>query len=301
MAAKDSLDLSVVLPVFNEEGSIGELVSRVTAVLEASKLKFEVLVVDDGSSDGSAAEVAALNSKQVSLLRHPYNKGNGSAIKTGMRAARGRTIACMDSDGQHDPTDLLRLYEHSENFDLVVGARTEDYKGHPVRNFGNSFFNWLASGLTQFNVQDLTSGFRLFKTEAIKDYIDLLPARFSYPTTSTLIFLKVGYNIKYVPIRVMPRSKGSSKIRVVRDGWRFLMIMLKIIVLFEPLQVFLPVSAVFLVLAVASTAYSSLTLQRLFIPNSGSLFFSSAVLVFLLGLIAEQITNLQIIASKHER
>lgn len=301
-SGENQLDLSVVLPTFNEEGCIAELVGSIQEALKRSQLSYEILVIDDGSSDGTASEVAALEkSGTVRLLRHPYNKGNGSAVKTGLRAARGRAIACMDADGQHDPADLLRLYEHTQEYELVVGARTEEYKGHPVRNLGNSFFNAFAGWLTNFPIKDLTSGFRMFKADAIKNYIDLLPARFSYPTTSTLVFLKAGYNLKYVPIKVHPRRKGNSKIRVVRDGWRFLVIILKIIVLFEPLQIFLPAAALFMLLALGTTSYSIVTLQRLFIPNSGTLFFSISVLVFLLGLIAEQVTNLQLIASKHDR
>lgn len=299
---KNTLDLSVVLPAFNEEGTIGTLVQSILRTLSTSKLSYEILVVDDGSSDHTTAETAKLEASargKIRLIRHPYNKGNGAAVKTGIRAARGRVIGCMDADGQHDPSDLLKLYEYTKDFQLVVGARGK-HNGARARNYGNLLFNRFASALTKFPVEDLTSGFRLFTGHVIKHYVELLPPRFSYPTTSTLVFLKAGYNIKYVPIKILPRTKGVSKINVIQDGWRFLVIILKIIVLFEPLQIFLPVASIFFLLALTSTAYSIASLHRLYIPNSGVLFFCISILVFLLGLIAEQVTNLQLIASKNE-
>lgn len=300
---KTAIDLSVILPAYNEEATIQPLIKSILEVLGKSKLSYELLIIDDGSGDRTALKTTSVEKTsrgKVRLIRHPYNKGNGASIKTGIRAARGRCIACMDADGQHDPEDLLTLYKYSGEYQLVVGARTQEYRGHRVRNLGNLFFNALARSLTSFPIEDLTSGFRLFSADVIKHYVELLPARFSYPTTSTLVFLKAGYNIKYVPIKMLPRQKGVSKISVFRDGWRFLVIILKIIVLFEPLQIFLPVASLFFIFALGTTAYSIATLHRLYIPNSGTLFFSIAVLVFLLGLIAEQVTNLQLVASKHD-
>ncbi|MEX2160945.1 MAG: glycosyltransferase family 2 protein [Anaerolineales bacterium] len=299
---KKTIQLSVVLPTFNEEDSIAGLLGETLAALDASKLNYELLVVDDGSTDGTPASIhkVAKNHRRLHLIQHPYNKGNGSAIKTGIRAARGASIACMDADGQHAPADLLKLYAYAADYDLVVGARKGTYRGARVRNWGNSLFNRLASWLTRFPIEDLTSGLRLFSAQAIRRYVELLPARFSYPTTTTLVFLKAGYDIKYVPIEVRPRQRGRSKIRVVQDGWRFLVIILKIIVLFEPLQIFLPIALFFFMLASGSTLYSSLTLERLFIPNSGVLLFSLSVVVFLLGMIAEQVTNLQLLASDRD-
>jgi glycosyltransferase involved in cell wall biosynthesis len=302
-ARSNQLQLSIVLPAFNEGESISGVLRETIGVLNGSRLRYEIIVVDDGSKDRTSAEVRKIaleTSKRVKLIRHPYNKGNGAAIKTGVRAARGAYIACMDSDGQHDPRELVKLYEHAGHFDLVVGNRSGSYKGAYLRNWGNLFFNKFATWLTRFPIEDLTSGLRIFSAAAIRRYVELLPARFSYPTTSTLVFLKAGYDIKYVPIRIRPRRKGRSKIRVFRDGWRFLIIILKIIVLFEPLQIFLPIALFFFLLASGSTAYSSLSLQRLFIPNSGVLLFSLSVIVFLLGMIAEQVTNLQLLANGRE-
>lgn len=298
------VQLSVLLPAFNEQETITGLLQELTSILEKKRVRYEVIVIDDGSRDDTAEKVesfAKRRANRVKLLRHPYNKGNGAAVKTGIRAARGISIACMDADGQQDPQDLLKLYAYADTYQLVVGARGKNYRGARVRKLGNRFFNWFARWLTGFPIEDLTSGYRVFSGAAISRYVDLLPARFSYPTTSTLVFLKAGYDIKYVPIQIRPRLKGQSKIRVFQDGWQFLVIMLKIIVLFEPLQIFLPIAGLFFIGALVSMAYSSVILNRLYIPNSGVLLFSLSVIVFLLGLIAEQVTNLQLLASDRQK
>lgn len=296
----NTLDLSIVIPAYNEADTISGMIAATNKAISKSSLNFEILIIDDGSQDSTREVIQGIKNPRLHLFTHPYNKGNGSAIKTGIHHAKGKYIVCLDADGQHDPNEILKLYEHANQYDLVVGARTKQYQSTNIRWLGNFVFNALASSLTKFKIEDLTSGFRIFRAHAIKQYIDLLPPRFSYPTTSTLIFLKAGYSVKYVPVKMLPRTLGSSKIRVLRDGWRFVVIILKIIVLFEPLQIFLPATVLFLSLALVSTAYSIFSLQRLFIPNSGILFFSMSTLIFLLGLIAEQIATLQIVASKHD-
>jgi glycosyltransferase involved in cell wall biosynthesis len=287
----------VVLPIYQEQAAIQGTIPQLCAILKETGLIYEVIAVDDGSTDETGKVLGELKGQFPAHLRvitHPYNKGNGAAVKTGIRAARGEFIACMDADGQHDPEDLLKMLPHTAEFDLVVGARTSDYRGGWHRNLANRIYNALGSWLAEFPIKDLTSGFRIFRAEAIKKYVDLLPAQFSYPTTSTLIFIKAGYNLKFVPINAQPRKSGASKINLVGDGWRFFLIIFKIVVIFEPLRVFMPVALVSFALAILSTLYSTWTLQRLFIPNSGVVLFMLGVLVMLLGLIAEQIAALQI-------
>ena len=232
------------------------------------------------------------------MIRHPYNKGNGAAVRTGIRAARGEVIACLDADGQHDPADLLRLLPYSAEYELVVGARTEQYEGAWHRTLANRLYNALASWLTRFPIEDLTSGFRLFRASVVRQYVHLFPARFSYPTTSTLALIKGGYSVKYVPIAARARRSGRSKIRLFGDGWRFVVLIFKLIVIFEPLRVFLPAAVVLFSLGLASSAYDVWTLGRLHIPNSAVLLFVVSVLVVLLGLVAEEIAALQV--SIHE-
>jgi len=295
------LALSVVLPAYQERDVIREVLARLVQLLGESGLGFEVIVVDDGSTDGTREaldEASVALGPAVRVMRHPYNKGNGAAIKTGIRAARGDVIACLDADGQHDPADVLRLLPYSADYELVVGARTERCRGVWHRTLANWLYNALASWLTRFPIEDLTSGYRLFRASVVKQYVHLFPARFSYPTTSTLAFIKGGYSVKYVPIEASSRQTGRSKISLLGDGWRFVVLIFKIIVIFEPLRVFLPSALAFFLAGVASSAYSTWFLGRPHIPNSGVLLFVMSMLVVLLGLIAEEIAALQV--SMHE-
>ncbi|MDA2936694.1 glycosyltransferase family 2 protein [Acidobacteria bacterium AH-259-A15] len=294
-----TLELSVVLPVYQELDVIKTSISQLMEVLSQTDLTYEVIAVNDGSTDGTQEQLLALQTEFANLLRivtHPYNKGNGAAVKSGIESALGEIIACMDTDGQHDPSDILRMLDYFPEYDLVVGTRTQDYAGVWYRNLANRFYNLLASWLTRFPIQDLTSGYRLFRASVVKKYLHLFPARFSYPTTTTLAFVKGGYNVKYAPINACPRQGSESKLNLARDGWRFLVIIFKIIVLFEPLRIFLPTAFTLFILAFASSVYSVWSLERLYIPNSAVIFFVVGVLVLLLGLIAEQIAMLQITA-----
>ncbi len=293
--------LSVVLPVYQERDAIADLVPRLLEVLAGAHPSFEVIVVDDGSTDGTEEVLAHLSGRArgvLRVIRHPYNKGNGAAVRTGIRAAQGDLIACLDADGQHDPADLLRLLPFAADYDLVVGARTGTSRGRWHRSLANRVYNALASWLTRFPIEDLTSGFRLFRASVVKRFVHLFPARFSYPTTSTLAFIKGGYSVKYVPITVRERRGGRSKIRLVADGWRFLVLIVKIVVIFEPLRVFLPAAAVLFLLGVVSSAYDMWLLGRPHLPNSSVLLLLTSVLVVLLGFVAEEISALQV--SLHE-
>lgn len=287
---------SIVLPVFNEEGIISDAIGQIIRVFEDMGLDWEIVAVDDGSTDNSSAVLKELQkerSETVTVVRHPYNKGNGSAIKSGIKAATGDYIVCMDVDGQHDPKDIPKIIPYLDDYDLVVGARPFKSDGSWYRNLANKFYNRLASSLTGFEIQDLTSGFRVFKAEVVKKFYHLFPQRFSYPTTSTLALLKGGYNIKYVPINIRPRQAGASKIRLLRDGFRFTAIIFKIILLFEPMKVFLPVTLISFLLGLIGMIISIVQLDRLYIPNSAVILFVLGVLSFLMGILAEHLTAIQ--------
>ncbi|MCZ7572148.1 MAG: glycosyltransferase family 2 protein [Ardenticatenaceae bacterium] len=299
---RDTLGLSLVLPVYQERDLIRTVITQAIEVLHETGLTFEVIAVDDGSTDGTQVvmqELAREFPDTLRVLHHPYNKGNGAALKTGIRVARGEAIACLDADGQHDPRDLLRMLPSLSDYDMVVGARTRSYQGARHRNLANAFFNSLASWLTDFPVEDLTSGYRVFRAAVIKQYIHLFPNRFSAPTTSTLAFIKGGHNVKYMPINAQPRRGSRSKIKVWSDGWRFLLIMVKIVVIFAPFRVFLPTALMLFLFGCALTFYDVWSLGRLHIPNASVVLFVVSVLVVLLGLIAEQIAALQV--SVHDR
>lgn len=287
---------SVVLPVYNEEAILGKTILQIIEVFSRLELDWEIVAVDDGSSDGSALVLHQLEhdfAGDLIAIRHPYNKGNGAAIKTGIRAATGDFIVCMDVDGQHDPEDIPTMLPFLEEYDLVVGARPFKDDGTWYRNLANKFYNRLASVLTDFEIQDLTSGFRIFRADVVKKFYHLFPQRFSYPTTSTLALLKGGYNLKYVPIRIRHRQAGTSKIRLLKDGLRFTTIIFKIILLFEPMKVFMPVTLLAFLLGLVGAVISIIQVERLFIPNSSVFLFVLGVLAFLMGLLAEHLTAIQ--------
>ncbi len=275
--------VTVVLPAFNEEENIGATISAIRQLYP----QFEILVVDDGSSDRTA-EIAGEAGARV--LSHPYNIGNGAAVKTGLRNAGGEWVVLMDGDGQHDPADIGRLLEHRKRYDMVVGAREKGSETHLHRDIANSVFNSLAAYVTKFKILDLTSGFRLFRTETVLNFLYLLPNTFSYPSTITLAYLRSGRSVRYVPI-VSRARKGKSKIRIASDGVRFLLIITKIATLFSPLRVFLPVSLLFFVTGVLYYLYTFLTEHRF--SNMSVLLMTSAVIIFMMGLVSEQISQMR--------
>jgi glycosyltransferase involved in cell wall biosynthesis len=255
--------------------------------LRAAQLDSEILVVDDGSVDDTASICAALG---IAVLRQPYSMGNGAAIKRGARAARGDVIVFMDADGQHDPADVARLIAKLDaGYDMVVGAR--DWKGQSGvgRGLANAIYNRLASWMTGFQVRDLTSGLRAVRADKFREFLHLLPNGFSYPTTCTMAFFRSAYAVTYEPV-VVARRIGKSHIRPLRDGVRFLLIIFKIATLYSPLKLFVPVAFSFFLCGIGYYAYTFFTMHRF--TNMSVLLFSASVIVFLIGLISEQITAL---------
>jgi glycosyltransferase involved in cell wall biosynthesis len=279
-----SCEVSIIIPVFNEAEKLAEMLHKIRALQLAGS---EIIVVDDGSTDGSA-KIAIETGANV--IRHPYNIGNGAAVKSGMRAARGRLLILMDGDGQHNPQDIPRLLAESKDYHMVVGARGKGSKLRFHRYAANLAYNLLASYVTRFRVKDLTSGFRVLSRRDALRFIDLLPNTFSYPTTLTLAFLRSGLTVKYVPIQSLYRS-GQSKISLVTDGIRFLLIITKIATLFSPFRVFLPVS-MFFFLAGMTNYISTYTSEHRF-TNMSVFLLTTAVIIFMLGLISEQIALLR--------
>ena len=275
--------ISIVLPAKNEASAMRDLLPR----LRAMRPEDEIIVVDDGSTDDTAA-IAASNGARV--LSSPYSMGNGAAIKRGARAASGDVIVFMDADGQHDPAHIERLLQQlDQGYDMVVGARDWSGQAGVGRGLANGAYNALASWMTGHKVPDLTSGFRAVRAARFREFLHLLPNGFSYPTTSTMAFFRSAYPVSYVPIAVAKRV-GKSHIRPLRDGVRFLLIIFKIATLYSPLKLFGPASAVFFLLGSGHYCYTYLTQGRF--TNMSALMFSAAVIVFLIGLVSEQITAL---------
>jgi glycosyltransferase involved in cell wall biosynthesis len=270
--------VSVVVPAFNEEAAIAEVVSG----LRAAAGWAEILVVDDGSTDLTAARAEAAGAR---VVRHPYNKGNGAAVKTGLREARGEVVLLLDADGQHAPDEALRLVGGIGVYDMVIGARGRGDQ-QATRALGNAVFQALASWLTGRDIPDLTSGFRAARRDRMLEFLHLLPNGFSYPTTSCLAFLKAGYSVAFEPIQAR-RRVGQSKIRPLRDGVHFLLMILKIVTLYSPLKVFFPIAAASFVLGVAYGVWNVVVHDK--IPMGAALLIQLGVVVFLFGLISEQI------------
>lgn len=275
--------LSIVIPAKNEASSIADVVSRARSAFADA----EIIVVDDGSED----DTRSLAESAGAIVRsHPVSLGNGAAIKTGARAASGELIAFMDADGQHSPEDLRRLIDRlEEGFDMVVGARHAGGHASAARLFANTLYNRLASRMSGQRVADLTSGFRVARADKFKRFLYLLPNGFSYPTTSTMAFLRSGYPIDFLPIEV-GRREGKSHIRPIADGIRFLLIIFKIATLYSPLKIFFPISSGFFMTGLGWYAYTFATEGRF--TNMSMLIFSASVIIFLIGLISEQITAL---------
>ena len=274
---------SVVLPAFNE----GPSVRRLVADLQQVTGWHEILVVDDGSSDDTGEQAAASGAR---VIRHPYNKGNGAAIKTGIRQASGTFVLIVDADGQHQPSDAVRLVSYLNDFDLVVGARSTATQATLARRLGNAVLNRLATYLTHRPIPDLTSGFRAARREYLMEFIHLLPNGFSTPTTTTLAFLKAGYSVQFVPIEAAPRQ-GASKIRFASDGAKFMLILLKLITIFSPLRIFVPVSLATFTVGAAYAVWTIATQSH--VTNSSVLLILLSVIMFLIGLVSEQIASLR--------
>lgn len=280
---KNQLNYSIVIPARNEAKSLGLLLQNLPTAFPSA----EIIVVDDGSSDGTNAIASELGAQ---VIRHPIGLGNGAAIKSGARAAKGDIIVFMDADGQHQPEDIPKLIALlNNNYDMAVGARSRNSQAGWHRASANGIYNRLASWMVGHKIMDLTSGFRAVKAEKFRRFLYLLPNGFSYPTTITMCFFRAGYGVGYIPIYA-PKRTGKSHLRIWRDGVRFLLIMFRIATLYSPLKLFFPISLAFFLGGIGYSAYTLSELHRF--TNMSALLFITAVLVFLIGLVSEQITML---------
>lgn len=281
MARTDAV--SIIIPAYNEAHAVAAVV---TAIAAAGPWR-EIIVVDDGSSDETSACAGAAG---AIVVRHPYNKGNGAAVKSGIRRATGEHVLILDGDGQHQAADARRLVEKLDAYDLVIGARSTTTHANTSRRLGNSALNGFASYLTGRTIPDLTSGFRGARRTCLLEFIHLLPNGFSTPTTTTLAFIKAGYNVAFEPVDAVARS-GTSKIRFLRDGAKFFMIILKIVTIFSPLRVFVPLAAAAFALGAGYGIWNVVVHSR--IPNGAVVLILFSVIVFLVGLVSEQISALR--------
>lgn len=282
-------NVSVVIPAKNESQSIGRVLRGVKELLPNA----ELVVVDDGSNDETAVLAEAEGAR---VVKHMYSKGNGAAIKSGARAAQGEVLVFMDADGQHDPNDIPRLLMAIDSgFDMVVGARQGGSQASVGRGIANAIYCRLASFMTGHKIEDLTSGFRAVRADKFRKYLHMLPNGFSYPTTITMAFFRSGLNVGYLPIHAAKRE-GASHIKLLKDGFRFLLIIIKIGTLYSPLKIFIPVS--FGCFSLGLLRYAVTWIETGRFTNMSAFLFISSVIIFLMGLVSEQAT--QILYSKHD-
>ena len=277
-------DISIIIPAFDEAQNIGGVVKRIKELYP----DVEIIVINDGSTDNTANAAEAAGAL---VYNHPYNIGNGAAIKSGIRAATGEILVFMDADGQHAPEDIEKLLKHFPKYDMVVGSRSMSGQASVGRAFGNKIYNWLGSYVTKFPISDLTSGFRAIKSDIARNFLYLLPNTYSYPTTLTLGVLRTGRSVKYVPIDTQRRKRGRSNIKPIEDGVRFLMIIVRICTLYSPMRVFLPVSFAMFILGLIRYIYTLLTMGTF--TNMSALLFVTSVIIFMMSLISEQICQMR--------
>jgi len=276
-------EVTVVLPAKNEALALRELLPELSRVLPDA----EIIVVDDGSTDDTPS---VLESLPIRAIRHSYSKGNGAAIKSGLRAATGELVVCMDGDGQHQPADVPRLLAAlDQDIDMAVGARSADSQASMWRRAANWIYNRFAGWVVGHRIPDLTSGMRAMRREKALEFLHLLPNGFSYPTTMTMAFFRAGYGVSYVPIAANKRE-GKSHISPLKDGIRFLLIIFKVGTLYSPLKIFFPASFGFFLLGLGYYLFTFYTRGRF--TNMGALLFLTSVIIFLVGLISEQVTSL---------
>ncbi|MDO9528886.1 MAG: glycosyltransferase family 2 protein [Syntrophales bacterium] len=281
-------EVSIIIPVYREAESIKGVVERVHQVMNALDYHYEIIVVDDGSDDETAKRAKEADARVIS---HPYNIGNGAAVKTGIREAHGGTLVMLDGDGQHSPEDIPRLLEKMDAYDMAVGARTGDSKASFHRTVANRIYNWFATYMCKRRIEDLTSGFRAIRTDIARRFVSLLPNTFSYPTTITMAVVRSGYSLVYVPIKTT-RRVGKSKIKLIRDGSRFFLIIIKIATLFSPMRVFLPVSMTMFLLGFCYGLFKVFVFGGGYGPTSAML-MTVSVVIFMVGLVSEQVAQLR--------
>jgi len=278
---------SFIVPVYNEEKAAPEAIRGLKNFLEKlGDVEFEIIVVNDGSTDKTAEFLSQIYG--IQLINHPYNKGYGASLKTGVKNAKFDWVFFFDGDGQARPEEIPKILEFINDYDTIVGNRL-DKKASFFRKPGRAFLHWLANYLADQKIPDLNCGFRAVKKAKVEEFWHLLPDSFSLTTTLTLAFLKSGLDIKYVPIEVNKRAGGKSAVKI-KHAVRTFFLILRTIVLFSPLRVFMPVVLLLWTLLGVSLIYD---IYHIHITNTTVALFTSSLIIFLFGLLADQISAIR--------
>jgi glycosyltransferase involved in cell wall biosynthesis len=279
---------SIVIPAYNEEQAIHQVLNGLYSMLGQEDCLFEIVVVDDGSIDGTAEIISKF---PVRLIKHGINKGYGASLKTGVRSAAYDLVVMMDSDGQHDPCDVLRLVDLAKENDLVVGARTRNSHAPALRRPGKWLLQVTANYLSGMKIPDLNSGFRAFRRDLVLRFAHILPNGFSFTTTLTLASLKENYKVVWTPITVVKRS-GKSTVNPIKDGYNTLILILRTIVLFDPLKVFLPPSIILGLIGTIFSIYGLIEFKSF--PETGVVLLTASIILFFMGILADSISSLRL-------
>jgi len=282
------INFSIIMPVYNEEKAVKSVLEELKAYLNEKKYQTEIIVVNDGSTDQTNKILKSIDN--IKLINHPYNKGYGASIKTGVNCAQYNWILLYDGDGQHRPEYIEKLVKYKKDFDMIVGDRI-GYKGPIMRQPGKKLLHLVANYLVRQKISDLNSGFRLIKKDLFLKSSHILPSGFSLTTTITLVFFKEELNVKYTPIRINKR-KGKSTIRI-KDGFNTLMTVFRTITLFSPLKIFLPASFLLLCLSIITSIIQSIPLKKFNISDATVLLFISSLALFFFGLLADQVSAIR--------
>jgi glycosyltransferase involved in cell wall biosynthesis len=279
--------VTIVMPAYNEEDTIGDILPKLSAYVE--DLGWEVIVVNDASDDKTANIVE--NYKKIKLINHPYNKGYGASLKSGVRFARNDYIVIMDADGQHNPEEIFNLIQYINEFDMIVGSRENQKSQDWIRKPGKILLNWTANYLSGIKIPDVNSGFRVIRKKCIEEFMHILPNSFSFSTTITLVLLKAGYNIKFVPININKRSGGKSNVKQLKDGLTTLLLITRCISLFNPLKVYAPVAGIILLFGIFFSTYGIFRYHSF--PKTGIVAILAGILILFFGILADQIAALR--------
>ncbi len=282
------LDVTVVLPVYNEVGHIRAEIERIQTALDASSYTYEILVVDDGSTDGSVEELQAIEG--IRLIRFPENRGSGSARRVGTKAARGRAIVWTDADLTYPNERIPELVKELEHCDQVVGARTSEQGSAKLARVPTKWLiRRLASFLVERPIPDLNSGLRAFRADVGRQYLHLLPPGFSCVTTITMTFLANGYSVQYIPIEYAPRA-GQSKFHWWSDTRRYLIQVVRMVLSYNPLRIFMPIATTLIVIATAKLGWDVITKD--FRPGLNTmLIYFVAFQLYAIGLLADLVVR----------